>query len=748
MIGGARIDRARQLLVAGDVNSARMACDASLAAPADANEAAGAHLILAACCRREGNVAAMVAHAVAATAAAPRDAMVHYALAECVEEAGDKRRAIGELQRAIDLNPQLVQAHRYLGVLLADVGEFETATECFKRALSLDPKHPEAWNNLGNALRALGRLADAEAAYLRALALKPAYPRAECNLALLQRDQGRADLAEATLRACLAREPPAAPFRPALNALAGILRQRGALDEAAELYLRSARMVPDDSAAEMLNLGNVLTERNDPVQARKAFAHALRLRPRNLRAALALHLTLPMIYESATGVLEARAAFEQGLVALERDVDAIVGQSSWEEVADGLQWSNFFLAYQGEDDKALQARYAALAARALDRAGPEWRSPMAGKAVSGRRIRIGFASSFLKAGTVGQYFARWITDLDPASFEVYFYHLRAGDDEVTVEIGERADAFRMFAGADARPAKIAPAIRADRLDLLLYPELGMDQTAFALAAMRLAPRQYCAWGHPVTTGHPTIDGYFSCAAMEPADGESHYTEKLIRLLGIGTRFRRPTLPEPIEREAYSLPRDATLLLCPQSLFKIHPDNDALFARVLIANPKAVMVLFAGRHPAITDQFMRRLARCFEQHGLPIRERTRVLPQLPHEEYLAVSLACDAMLDTMRWSGGQTSVDALNCGLPIVTLPGSMMRGRQSAGMLSLLDLHELIAADADDYARIATRLCQDVAWRAGLAERIRERNGRLFDDPAPLDALEVFYREAASVAVS
>jgi CRISPR-associated protein Csy1 len=266
--------------------------------------------------------------------------------------------------------------------------------------------------------------------------------------------------------------------------------------------------------------------------------------------------------------------------------------------------------------------------------------------------------------------------------------------------------------------------------------------------MRLAPRQYSAWGHPVTTGHPTIDSYFSCAAMEPVDGESHYTEKLIRLPGIGTRFRRPTLPAPIEREAYGLPRDATLLLCPQSLFKIHPDNDALFARVLIANPKAMIVLFAGSHPAVTDQFMRRLGRCFEQHGLPIRERTRMLPQLPHEDYLAVNLACDAMLDTMRWSGGQTSVDALNCGLPVVTLPGSMMRGRQSAGMLSLLGVHELIAADADDYARIATRLAQDVAWRAEVAERIRERNGRLFDDPAPLEVLEAFYHEAVSAPVS
>jgi CRISPR-associated protein Csy1 len=305
-----------------------------------------------------------------------------------------------------------------------------------------------------------------------------------------------------------------------------------------------------------------------------------------------------------------------------------------------------------------------------------------------------------------------------------------------------------FGGGDALPSTIAPLIRSEQLDVLVYPELGMDQATFALASMRLAPRQYAAWGHPVTTGHPTIDGFLSCAAMEPKDADLHYTEKLIRLPGIGTRFRRQTLPVSIERETYSLPRDATLLLCPQSLFKIHPDNDALFARVLIANPKAMMVLFAGRHPAVTDQFMRRLARCFEQHGLPIRERTRVLPQLPHEDYLAVNLACDAMLDTMRWSGGQTSVDALDCGLPVVTLPGSMMRGRQSAGMLSLLGLHELIAADADDYLRIATRLCQDVAWRAGLAETIRERNRMLFDDSAPIEVLEAFYREAVSAPVS
>ena len=140
--------------------------------------------------------------------------------------------------------------------------------------------------------------------------------------------------------------------------------------------------------------------------------------------------------------------------------------------------------------------------------------------------------------------------------------------------------------------------------------------------------------------------------MEPDDACTHYTEQLALLPGIGTRFAKGELPARRGRDAYSLPRGPTLLLCPQSLFKIHPANDEIFARILAANPHSKLVLFAGRHPAITDRFMRRLERCLDEHGLPIRERTLVLPQMPHADYLAVNLECDAMLDTVRWSEGR------------------------------------------------------------------------------------------------
>ena len=97
-----------------------------------------------------------------------------------------------------------------------------------------------------------------------------------------------------------------------------------------------------------------------------------------------------------------------------------------------------------------------------------------------------------------------------------------------------------------------------------------------------------------------------------------------------------------------------------------------------------------------------------------------------------------MLDTLHWSGGNTSLDALACGLPIVTLPGAYMRGRQSAGMLSLLDVPELIARDEGDYVRIAGRLVAEPAWQRELARRITATQGRLFDVPDAIDRLQEF----------
>src|SRR6185503_3042475 len=95
----------------------------------------------------------------------------------------------------------------------------------------------------------------------------------------------------------------------------------------------------------------------------------------------------------------------------------------------------------------------------------------------------------------------------------------------------------------------------------------------------------------------------------------HYVEQVLRLPGIGTSYRRMLVPERVARARFNLPDDRVLLLCPQSLFKVHPDNDALFAAVLAANPRAALVMFDGRHPRVTDLFVKRITGALDAHGV-------------------------------------------------------------------------------------------------------------------------------------
>jgi protein O-GlcNAc transferase len=644
------------------------------------------------------------------------------------EALGDLPGAIGDLNAAIARDPRDARLRNSLGLLLADSGDGQGAIDALTSAVDLDPASARAWNNLGNALRAKGRIAEALQAVRRAVAAQPDYALAWTNLGVILFDLGDDVAARDAFRRALALKPDLRTIR----ALAGIAHRRGDIDEAVALYRRARASAPDDSNT-LLNLAGALAERDDEAESRSVYLEARARCPNLLRAAFGEALGLPMVYADAAAVEASRARFAAGLERLEPEVPALVRGRTFADVIDDLRWTNFLLAYQGEDDRELQLRFAAIMGLAIDAVAPEWRIPP-GRSMTRGRIRVGFASSFFSDGTCGRYFRSWIAELDRSRFEIFVYNVRRDATPFLQELGTHADHVRTFPGAALLPSAIAPAIRADALDALVYPELGMNAPTFALASLRLAPVQCLAWGHPVTSGHATMDTFFTCAAMEPSDGASHYSESLIALPGIGTNYQRPVMPDGAARSRLGLPEGVPLLLCPQSLFKIHPDNDALFARVLAAAPDARLVVFEGRHPALTAKYRTRLAGALAREGLRVDARVIVLPQCSHDEYLRINAVCDAMLDTLRWSGGNTSLDALATGLPIVTLPGRFMRGRQSAGMLTLAGLGDQVARDAEDYVRIAARLACERHFRVAEANRTRESVAMLFGDASPVIA--------------
>jgi predicted O-linked N-acetylglucosamine transferase (SPINDLY family) len=89
------------------------------------------------------------------------------------------------------------------------------------------------------------------------------------------------------------------------------------------------------------------------------------------------------------------------------------------------------------------------------------------------------------------------------------------------------------------------------------------------------------------------------------------------------------------------------------------------------------------------------------------------------------------------------LESLPQNLPIVTMPGAMMRGRHCAAILQMMGVTETIAATVDDYVSIAVRLAKDPAERQALRERMKASAHKVYRDRACITALEDFLDRAA-----
>ena len=643
------------------------------------------------------------------------------------------RDAVSDLKSLIVLNPHQPKLRRLLGLCWLRIGnackssgDDAGAVDAYRHSIRADSLGQDARHNLGTLLLRLERFAESLPLLASVVAAEPGNEEAALDLARAEVATGADDAAVARLIA-LARQ---SARDDVVEAAAGILLDAGRIDESLAAALRIADSATPNLDALLHQAKRLRDEAAMP--ASRTLLDALARRPLDaaarLRVDLHASLGLPAVYSSADAIVAARTHLARG-------IDYLASEYPPSRVAriapdpETLLWDNFYLAYQGRNDRDLQRAFGAWYCAALGAVMPTTvlaRPPR-------QRPRIAMISGRFHRCTVGMYFSAWIEYLSSHGWEVILVHVGAYRDDWTEHLARCAHGEVTLTGPFADRARRVHELNAD---LALYPELGMDSTVLGLAALRLAPVQACAWGHPSTTGLPTIDAFLSCAGMEPADAAAHYTEALHLLPGLGTRYPPPPVPNPSPRAASGLPDDRRLYLVPQSLFKLHPDNDAVLAHIVENDANALFVLFAGSGRGATGSVRRRLVAALrsvsgqpDKHLLFLGQRTR-------EEYLRVNLACDVMVDSLHWSGGNTSLDALHCGLPVVTCPGALMRGRQSSAMLAAIDCRELIADSARELAAASVEIASDPRRRADLGKRIRDALPHLTASDEPLAALD------------
>jgi predicted O-linked N-acetylglucosamine transferase (SPINDLY family) len=589
----------------------------------------------------------------------------------------------------------LATAHNNRGSQRRRAGDEAAALRDFEAALALQPGHALAGFNRGLCLRALGRREEAEQALAAHLQASPQDSEAALEHALLTPDTParRERLRQLLVQAGSQQQPIPAELEARVRLA---MAQPGAALCALQHAPQDARAALAWSLGEALQMDN-LSE--DAAQAFELGGTQARARER-----LAAALVCRPVQDSAEAARGERERSLRMLAALSDE--CANGRPLNAARLEDLTLSHFLLAYQGQDDTALMAQLGSLVAHAARQLHPQWADPP--EARHPRRVLL--VGSLFRDCTAGAYFGGWINWLREAGLEVVVYQLGPRRDAETGRLADLADRFH-FIDEDRPLNALAAQLRAESAGLLLYPELGMDARLYPLAALRLARRQAMAWGHPVSAGLDSLDAFCSCAEMEPADADHHYREPLRRLPGLGVDYRCPASPPPASRAELGLPERGALLLAPQSLFKLHPDNDSLYAEALERLPQAQLLLFDDR-PAWREALALRLARAGVDPG-----RTHWLPTGSRARYLQINAACDLMLDSLHFSGGNASLDALQSGLPVLGTPGRFMRGRQSLAMLRRLGLEDrLCVAEPDHRAARAVELI-----RSGEAQALRPR---------------------------
>ncbi|MBF0448664.1 MAG: tetratricopeptide repeat protein [Magnetococcales bacterium] len=626
-------------------------------------------------------------------------------------------RAFSHLEQAKSLTPvngrvdiDLTKAKKQLAILFwQQAGEhmkeerWQQTTDLLNKSIALAPDFAEARNDMGNLLQAMGRFEEALEHYRIALDNHPGFAIAHNNMgnALVQLNRSEASIEH--YHQALEINPG---FLVACDNLARALQKMGRVEEAAELFEKIGTEDRSNSAW-AFKLANLL----------------------------------PPIMTSFVAIDQTRQQLHERLSRLENHITAPL-LDPYQHVGTTL----FYLAYHGRNDRAFHERMA----KAYLKAAPDlgWQAPhtVAPVPVKGRRLKIGLISKYLFDHSIGKITRGYLEKLDRSRFELIALFIPPTiDDTTSLQIREQAD-HGVILVEDL--VKAREQIAALQLDILFYQDIGMESFSYLLCFSRLAPVQCVTYGHPVTTGVPNMDYFVSSELYEPENGQEHYSEKLVLIPDAATLtyYQEPPRPKRLMgRDHYGFDEQDHLYLCHQTLYKIHPDFDTILADILTRDPKGKILFVDGVERNWSAMLKKRLAQTIRD-GLSTR--IHFLKPMAHDRFMGLISIADVVLDTPHFNGMTSALEVFSMGIPCVTLPGNLQRGRHVQGMYRRMGLVDLIAKTSEQYVDLSLRLTHDEPFRRKLRDQILARKHLLFHDQKIINCFEQFFSSSYQHAVN
>jgi predicted O-linked N-acetylglucosamine transferase (SPINDLY family) len=693
----------------------------------------------------------------------PSNAALHYNFGLVLEKISNYAQAIEAYRQAIALNPKYTDAYNNLGNILLKTGQTQEAEAVYRQAIKEIPNDFGSYQNLGNTLMVNSNWDEAIETYLKALTLKPRDPDILYNLGLAYEAKGEKALSFSYFGYSYYRQRN---YEEAVIYLKQLLEINQELEPNDYLFLAISlnKLNQEEESLSILQKGinnypnetafyrsriEFLNESGRIQEAITAATEASISHPDDLSIYIINQLILPLFYENYEQIGFYRERFILGLqnVRERTKLDSREARKSALTATASIP-ASFGLSYQGYNNRELQEQYGKFMHQVMAANYSAWVAPMPMPPIENNgKIRIGYLSDALGNSSATKWILGWLENCDRDKFEIFCYHTSSnlGRDSTTQKIRLLSDFYYYIPD---NLEVVCQQIFKDSLHLLVFLAIGMWAPTTQLASLRLAPIQCAAWGHPVTSGLPTIDYFLSGDLLEPENAQEHYTEQLVRLPNLGISYPKPLIPKPAKnRSDFQLGENAVIYLSCQLSFKYLPQYDYIFVEIVRRVPQAQLVfvlrtqIFNCASTTLETKFRQRLQNAFAAVNLNSEDYCVFLPDQDWESYTSLMLNSDVFLDTLSFSGGHTTFDAVACNLPIVTCAGEFMRGRQSCGILKMLGVTNTIAPNETEYIEIAVKLGLDQQWRQDISQRMSERHTNLYEDTSCVKALEQFYEQ-------
>lgn len=683
--------------------------------------------LLGVACRQQGRLAEALPLLEQCAGEARRNPDILTNYGEALLAAGQHAVAEKILRQAVQAAPGHASALNNLGLVLHAQGKTEQAIAAARKALQAAPGQVNALNNLGNFLLASGKAADAANQFRSAHALAPNQPEIAANLVLALEQSGASDEALSVAESLLPQLSPHARLRSAAGRLQWGKRQFAA----ALAHFEMALSLSPDDAGTWNNYGLALHDAGRGEAAVAAYQRALQLDPAQVGAWSNLGITL----KEQGAISAAIRAFEQALA---------------QQPTHAESWSNLGMALEiaGRSDEAVAAYRRALAIEPqLDRAHSnllfalnyldgesaasiaaahrDWAAqhvarfyPPISPALPdrhGRRLRVGLLSPDLRSHPVSYLLLPYVHAYDRQSIELHLYSDVARPDAMTAGLQAQAEHWHEVSGLSH--AALAERIRGDGIDLLVDLAGHSANHRLPVFAMQPAPVQASWLGYFNTTGLPTIDYVLTDPLSSPAGLVAHFSERPLYLPHSRFCYQPPDYL-PAVGPLPALLQGRITFGCFNNLAKLNAPVLALWAEILRQVPGSRLLLKAL---GLNDGEVRAdlLAR-FAALGIAA-ERLDLRCHAPHAEMLAEYGEVDIALDPFPFCGGMTTCEALAMGVPVLTLIGETLAGRQSYSLLAAVDMRDWAAATPAGYLAKAVAAAADPAALSALRAGLRQR---------------------------